>query len=51
MAAASYTIPADLKAGDYLLIGATGAYDMSMSYAFADGQGRSQCVVISSTDI
>lgn len=43
------TIPADLKTGDYLLIGATGAYDMSMSYAFADGQGRSQCVTMSSS--
>lgn len=33
-------IPEDAKAGDYIVIAFTGAYDMTMSYVFANGRAR-----------
>jgi diaminopimelate decarboxylase len=45
LGAAGIIIPADLQAGDFLLIAGCGAYDMSMQYDFGDGKGRSRCLV------
>lgn len=37
---AGICLPSSLREGDFVLIAATGAYDMSMQYDFADGIGR-----------
>jgi diaminopimelate decarboxylase len=35
-------VPLEMKVGDFVLIGNCGSYDMSMSFGFADGQGRKE---------
>lgn len=41
-----FALPAEARAGDLLLISGCGAYDMSMQYAFGDGVGRTQNVIV-----
>ena len=41
----SVEIPSDGAPGDLILIGYCGAYDVTMSYDFADGLGRSITVL------
>jgi diaminopimelate decarboxylase len=42
-------VPLEIKVGDFVLIGNCGSYDMSMSFGFADGQGRKEnCRVVNS---
>jgi diaminopimelate decarboxylase len=43
--AAGVRMPVSLREGDFVLIAATGAYDMSMQYDFADGVGR-RCRIV-----
>lgn len=42
----SFTLPSEVKVGDFLLVSGCGAYDMSMQYGFGDGVGRTENVLV-----
>lgn len=46
---AGLSLPKEIKAGDFILIGGCGAYDMSMQYDFGDGKSRTRCLMCPSS--